>query len=59
VAAPRPRPFGVDLALPAVACGVGSQVSIVQRWAGVKSWGYPNLWMVYFMENPPKKWMMV
>ena len=21
-------------------------------------WGYPNSWMVYFMENPHKKWMI-
>ena len=28
-------------------------------WGFPKSWGYPNFWMVYFMEHPPKKWMMV
>ena len=21
-------------------------------------WGYPNSWMVYFMENPNLKWMI-
>ena len=23
-----------------------------------RPWGYPQFWMVYFMENPNLKWMM-
>ena len=25
---------------------------------GFLKWGYPNSWLVYFMENPIYKWMI-
>jgi hypothetical protein len=27
---------------------------LFQKWRLPKSWGYPNSWMVYFLENPIK-----
>ena len=31
---------------------------IEYTYSGVLKWGYPKIWLVYFMENPNLKWMI-
>ena len=35
-----------------------SQCNRTNLCGGLHKWGYPNSWMVYFMENPTLKWMI-
>ena len=53
-----PKLRGIYGNWPKVATPNISKTHVSQNLGGFPNWGYPQSWMVYFMENRKQKWMM-